>query len=228
MAAVAVPPAEAKPSAPDARLESLRKELDIARTERDRAREQVRELRSELEAERQAREGAVAEARADERGTATTMLSEGAELRAAVERQREMAYLARDEAVSARDKAVEARDKACAERDEAFAARKQAERDRAQADSERDRANKERDRAFAARDQAVAERAEAVDDRDAAFTERDTIVNLHERGLPIKQPKPRFGPDDKPQSDLEVWMPRGIAIGILVLFAFIVLRLFAG
>src|SRR4051794_41107943 len=68
-------PAAADAPAPDtARIESLRRELDLVRSARDRAREerdaafeQVKAARAETEAERQAREQAVAQARAEER-----------------------------------------------------------------------------------------------------------------------------------------------------------------
>src|SRR4051812_47904486 len=216
------------PPTEDPRLESLRQELDVARTERDRAREQVRALRGELEDERQAREKAVADARAAERETAGRMLAEGSELRASVERQREMAYIARDQAVAARDEAIERRDRACAERDEAFADRRQADRERDRAVADRDGANRERDRALAARDKALEERARADEERSAAFAERDTIVSIHERDLPIHQPRPRFSPPTHDRSEVEVWAPRAIAVGVLAIFTFIVLRLFAG
>jgi len=210
-------------------VERLRGERDTMRRERDAALEKVREVRGELEAERQARENAVADARAAERESATRMLAEGAELRAAVERQREIAYLERDDAKTERDRAAAARDRACAERDDAIHQRKLADRDRKEAIAERDSAIKNRDRAESDRARAFAERDEAFGERDHATQERDEIVSVHERGLPVKQPKPRFLPDDEqPRSDLEVWGPRGVAIGLLVLFAFIVLHLFGG
>src|SRR3954447_21848698 len=85
------PEAAAAPDSDATHVESLRLELDRARTDRDEARAQVRALRTDIEQERQERERAVAEARREERDRATAMLAEGAELRAAVERQRELA-----------------------------------------------------------------------------------------------------------------------------------------
>ena len=209
--------------------ERLRGERNGFRRERDQALEKLRSVRAELESERQAREQAVADGRAAERESAATMLAQGAELRAGVERQREIAYLERDDAKTARDEAIADRDKACEERDAATAARKDAERDRKEAFAQRDRAVKLRERAEAARDKALAERDEAFEERDDAVRERDEIVSVHERGLPVHPPKPRFLPDDhEDRSDFEIWAPRGVAIGVLLLFAFIVLRLFAG
>lgn len=225
-----------RPLAPD-RAEALRRELDKARSDLDRYRkeldeatEQARALRSQIEEERQERERAVAEARASERSNAATMLGQGAELRAAVERQREIAYGARDAAEQAKGEAIAARDRAVAAMEEAERDRKQAERDRDKAFAERDRAHKERERAFGVRDDALRERDEALAERDAAHKERDEIVSLHERGLPIHEPKPRFLPSDSPgpRSELELWLPRAVAMGILLLFAVIVLRLLAG
>jgi hypothetical protein len=231
----AEPAASADSSAAPDPAEHLRQELDRVRADRDRyhreldaAREQAKALRAQIEDERHQHERAIAEARAQERASATTMLAQGAELRAAVERQREMAYEARDAAEQARDDAIAARERAVADRDGAIQARKQAERDRDKALVEADRSNKERGRALAARDEALRERDRAYEERDEATKERDTIVSLHERGLPIHEPKPRFLPEPPHRGSEEMWFPRAVAIGILLIFAFIVLRLFAG
>jgi hypothetical protein len=211
-----------------AEADRLRKQRDELRRGRDEALEKLRTVRGELERERQSREKAVADARADEREKAERMLAEGGELRAAVERQREIAYHERDQATKARDEAVAARDKACRERDAAIAEAKEAKHQRKEAFAERDRAIRIRKQAEAARDEALVAREEAFDDRDTAVRERDEIVSVHERGLPVKQPKPRFLPEDHEQrSDLEIWGPRASALGVLLLCAFIVLRLFA-
>jgi hypothetical protein len=222
-------PAEpAEVTAARAEADRLRKQRDELRRGRDEALEKLRTVRGELEGERQSREKAVADARADEREKAERMLSEGGELRAAVERQREIAYHERDQATQARDEAVTARDKACRERDAALAEAKEAKHQRKEAFAERDRAIRIRKQAEAARDEALVARDEALDDRDTAVRERDEIVSVHERGLPVKQPKPRFLPEDHEQrSDLEIWGPRASALGVLLLCAFIVLRLFA-
>ena len=229
-------PPVARPTAPDpAPVQSgarppVAQPADVERLRRevDQAREELRAARLALEEERQGRERAVADARAAERAAATTSLSEGAELRAAVERQRELAYAARDEAVRQRDAAIAARERACTERDEAVALRKQAERDRSAADHERDRAVKDAERARAARDKALAERTVALQERDAANQERDTIVSVHERGLPVVPPKPRFGPPEETvPTELDVWGPRVAALIILGIFAVIVLHLFS-
>lgn len=235
-APAADPPAP-EPDPTSAAAEALRVELDRVRgardryhEERDEALEQVKAARADTESERQMRERAIGEARADERGKAAKMLAEGAELRAGVERQRELAYHARDEAERARDAAVAARERAVADMEEAVKLRKQAERDREAAFAERDRANKERARAVAARQAAFAERDEAVEERDAATQERDTIVSVHERGLPVLEPKARFLPSERRESrsDLEVWTPRVVAVCMLFLFLLVVVHLFGG
>lgn len=218
----------ADPPAPNPELERLRAARNEARRERDDVLDKLRALRKELEEERHARETAVAEARAAERASANSMLSQGAELRAAVERQRALAYEARDEALKQRDAAISARDRACAERDEARRLKKEAERERDAALSAAKRADSERDRASQARNKALEDLERANHERDAALAERDSIVSIHERGLPVVAPKPRFRPAGDQRSDLEIWMPRATALGILLLFAVIVLRLFAG
>jgi hypothetical protein len=253
-AAVADPPAEAEPTqalpaealepdvpepeappvsaeelaAKTAEADRLRTQRDKLRRERDQALEKLRTVRSELEAERQAREKAVADARADERESANRMLGEGAELRAAVERQREIAYMERDDAKTARDEAIAARDKACQERDTALAEAKEARRERKEAFSQRDRAVKTSERAEASRAEALRQREEAMAEREQAVRERDEVVGAYERGLPVKEPKPRFLPEDhEERTELEIWGPRASALGVLLLCAFIVLRLFA-
>jgi hypothetical protein len=233
----ALPPEPAEPevdrhaeeaTAARAEADRLRKQRDELRRGRDQALEKLRTVRGELEGERQSREKAVADARADEREKAERMLAEGGELRAAVERQREIAYHERDQATKARDEAVAARDKACRERDAALAEAKEAKHQRKDAFAERDRAIRIRKQAEAARDEALVAREEAFDEREHAVRERDEILSVHERGLPVKQPKPRFLPEDHEQrSELEVWGPRASALGVLLLCAFIVLRLFA-
>jgi hypothetical protein len=209
-------------------LERIRGEREALRRERDRALEKLRGVRAELEAERQAREKAVADARSEERATANRMFEEGAELRAAVERQRELAYLERDKATKARDHAIETRDKACEERDGALAEAREARRERKEAFAERDRAIKLRERAEADRRKAVDERDAALVERDEAVKEHDDIMRAHERDLPVHPPKPRFLPEDhERRSAVEIWGPRASALGVLLLCAIIVLRLFA-
>src|SRR5438128_1692657 len=89
-------------TAPDRiELVGLRGERDAFRRERDAALEQLRKVRAEFERERQTHERALADARAHERGATTKMLAEGAEMRAALERQREIAYQQRDRAKEA-------------------------------------------------------------------------------------------------------------------------------
>jgi hypothetical protein len=210
-----------------ATAERIRTEREDFRRERDQALEKVRSLRGELEAERQSRERAVADARAEERSSANQMLGEGAELRAGVERQREIAYLERDDAKTARDEAIAARAKACEERDAALAEAKDAKRDRKEAFAQRDRAVKLRDRADAERASAILERDRAVAERAAAVRERDEVLRLHERGMPVHPPKPRFLPEEHEQrSEFDIWAPRASALAVLLFCAFIVLRLF--
>jgi hypothetical protein len=222
------PDAPAVADAAQAEIDRIRREREALRRERDRALVKLRDARGELETERQARERAVADARAAERESANRMLGEGAELRASVERQREIAYLERDEAKDARDKAIAARNRACEERDAALAEAKDARRDRKEAFAQRDRAVKVSERAEAARAAALQERHDAVAERDTAVKERDEILRVHERGLPVHAPKPRFLPDEHEQrSELGVWGPRVSALGLLLLCALIVLRLFA-
>ena len=228
------PVAESEPDAPavadsaQADVDRIRREREALRRERDRALAKLREARGEVETERQARERAVADARAAERESANRMLGEGAELRASVERQREIAYLERDEAIAARDEAIAARNRACDERDAALAEAKDARRDRKEAFAQRDRAVKVSERAEAARAAALQERDHAVAERDTAVKERDEILSVHDRGLPVHAPKPRFLPDGhEHRSGLEVWGPRVSALALLLLCALIVLRLFA-
>ena len=210
-------------------VDRLRGDRDALRRERDSALERLRRIRAELEQERQSRERAVADARAAERESANTMLAQGAELRATIERQREIAYLERNDAKAERDEAVKARDTACEERDGAFAEAKHARRERKEAFAQRDRAVRLRERAEAEREKAVAERDAAIAERDKALEERDEVVSVHERGLPVHPPKPRFLPEDhEERSDFDLWAPRAVAIGLLVFFAFFVLRMFAG
>lgn len=212
----------------DPAVDRLRSDRNEMRRERDRALEKLRGVRAELESERQSRERAVNEARAAERESANRMLGEGAELRASVERQREIAYLERDDAKTARDEAIAARDKACEERDAALSDTKEARRERKEALAQRDRAIKLRERAEADRDNAIADREIAVEERDAAVKERDEIVRVHERGLPVAQPKPRFLPDDHEQrSEFDIWGPRASAVAVLLLCGLIVLKLIA-
>jgi hypothetical protein len=114
--------------------------------------------------------------------------------------------------------------------EEAVKLRRQAEHDRDAAYGERDRAHKERDRAVAARQAAERDRDEAFEERNAATEERDTIVSVHERGLPVLEPKARFLPPERrtPRSDLEIWMPRVVAVCMLFLFLLVVVHLFGG
>jgi hypothetical protein len=212
-------------------VERLRAERDGFRRERDAALEQLRKVRGDFERERQTHERALADARAEERGAATKMLAEGAKMRATLERQREIAYRDRDDAKEARDEAVAACSEALVVRDDAEDARKQAEHDRKNAFAERDRAIKARQRAEEDRHKALQARADAERKRDEAVKRRDEILRVHERGLPIHPPKPRFLPETEQRrgrSDLERWVPRGAAIGLLLLFAFIVFRLVVG
>jgi hypothetical protein len=226
------PPADGDPLRADldkarADIERVRGERETFRRERDQALEKLRTVRGELEAERQTREKALADARADEREKANRMLGEGAELRASVERQREIADLERDDAFTARDEAIAARDRACEERDAALAEAKEARRDRKEALAQRDRAVRVRENAEAERAEALAERDEALAERSAAVKERDEILSVHDRGLPVHAPKPRFLPEDHEQrTDFDIWGPRISALAVLLFCAFIVLRLF--
>lgn len=218
--------AEAESARADA--ERIRGERDALRRERDQALERLRAVRGELEAERQAREKAVADARADEREKANRMLGEGAELRASVERQREIAYLERDDAFKARDEAIEAREKACEERDAALVEARTSKHDRKEAFAQRDRAMKIREQADVERLEAVRERDEAIAERLAATKERDEILRVHDRGLPVHPPKPRFLPEEhEDRTDFDIWAPRVSVIAILLFCAFFVLRLFS-
>jgi hypothetical protein len=208
-----------------ARLDAALAEAAQLRGERDNALEQTRKLRRELELAKQVQEAAVRDARAEERASATSMLDQGADLRASVERQREMAFTAREEAERARDEAHAARDKAIDERHEALDERKAALRERDEACRDRDRANDDRDKALAAREKALQEADRRRTERDQAVKERDEILALHDRGLPVVQPQPRFLPQEHRHSDQ--WMSRLIALGLLLSFAIVVLKLFA-
>jgi hypothetical protein len=226
----------------DAELERLQGELDAAlvrataaevrvgelKQERDQAVARRKALASELAEVRQGQEEAVRIGRAEEREIATKMLAEGAQLRASVERQREMAYAARDAALQERDTALEHRDRAILQRKEAMADRKEAFRERDSAFADRDRAIRDRDQALAARLRALEERDQAKRQRDAARSERDTIVSVQERGLPVVQPQPRHLPATHQRTELEIWLPRAAAAGALLVLLVLVLRLVAG
>ncbi len=150
--------------------------------------------------------------------------------------KRDEANASRDEAITVRNRAVAAREDALAARqraleacDKAVQSRKEAERERDHAFAERDRALRDRDQAQRERDQAFATRDAADAERAAALDERDTIVSLHERDLPVHEPRARFVPAaDQPRTAAEIWTPRAVAISVLLLFAFVVLHLFAG
>jgi hypothetical protein len=208
-------------AAAEARAGELRKERDDAIGRR-------KAIAGQLEAARQERDEAVRAARAEEREIATNMLAEGAELRAGVERQREMAYAARDAALQERDEAVQAKEQALSERKDAIADRKAAFRERDVAYADRDQAQRDREAALAARDEALLQRSDADRERDAARSERDTIVSVHERGLPVKPPQPRHLPADRERSPFELWMPRIAAAGALTFLVVVVIRMVAG
>lgn len=226
----------------DDEVERLRHELDAAlerataaevragelRQERDQAVARRKAFAGELAEVKQAQEEAVRVGRAEEREIATAMLAEGAQLRASVERQREMAYAARDAALQERDTALAHREQAILERKQAMADRKEAFKERDTAFAERDRASRERQQALAARQRALEERDEAKKQRDTARSERDTIVSVHERGLPVVAPQPRHLPVAHKRSELEIWLPRAVAAGALIVLVLVVLRLVAG
>lgn len=244
-------PGKRVPAPPNGDGDLLVKVVHLER-ERDEALEQRRAIARELEELKQAREEALIAARAEEREAAALALGEGAQLRDRIEEQRaeafaqrDAAFAERDEAMAARVHAEEARDAAVRDRDtavkEAAAAVKAAERDRDRrvrdAERARDRAVKDaqqdRDRAVAdaagartERDAAIAERDRAVTERDLACQERDGLLSAHERGLPLRPPQPRFAPAPDGRSPVDVWLARGVAFAILVIFALVVLLLF--
>jgi hypothetical protein len=58
--------------------------------------------------------------------------------------------------------------------------------------------------------------------------EHDEIMRIHERDLPVHPPKPRFLPDEhEHRSPVAIWGSRASAIGVVLLCAIIVLKLFA-
>jgi hypothetical protein len=204
-------------------------------TERDEAVARRKAIAAELSALKQSHEQALSRVRAQEREIATTMLSEGAELRARIEKDRDAAHRARDAALSerdeaqrVRDEAVQARERAVAERKQALAERKSAFRERDKAFSERDRAVRAREEAVAAQEMALDERDEANRDREMAYAERDGVISAQQRGLPVLPAHPRHLPSEPERSPQEVWMPRAIAAGALALFLLVVIKLFAG
>jgi len=244
-------PGKRVPAPPNGDGDVLVKLARIER-ERDEAVEQRRAIARELEELKQAREEALIAARAEEREAAALALGEGAKLRERVEEQRTEAFAQRDAAFAERDEALAARVLAEEAAREAAAAVKAAERDRDRAvkDAERDRdsavkdADRDRDRAVkeaerdrdravadaerarAERDAAIAERDRAASERDLARQERDGLLSAHERGLPLRPPQPRFGPARSERSPVDVWIARGVAFAILVIFALVVLLLF--
>lgn len=209
--------------------------------ERDEAVEQRQAMARELEGLRQSQQEAVGAARVQEREIAAVALADGASLRTRVEEQRAEALELRDAAFRERDDALVARVHAEEERDRAQAERKAAlrDRDRAVKEAQRDRdravkaAERARDkavadaeRARAARDQAEAERERAASERDLACQERDALVSAHERGLPLRAPQPRFGPQQPVRTTVDVWLARGVAGAILAILVLVVLTLF--
>jgi hypothetical protein len=75
---------------------------------------------------------------------------------------------------------------------------------------------------------ALDERDEAKRDRDLAYSERDGVISAQQRGLPVMPAQPRHLPPEPERSPQEVWTPRAIAAGALVLFLLVVVKLFAG
>ena len=51
------------------------------------------------------------------------------------------------------------------------------------------------------------------------------MLDLHDRGLPVRPPQPRFLPQR--MSGAQDWTGRAIALGLLLTFALVVLKLFA-
>jgi hypothetical protein len=232
------PPASAEPALD---VEALRAELaatyeraaaaerrvDQLERERDEALAQRRTTSAELEALRQAHGRALSDARAHEREAAAAALADGARLRERVERERDDAAAQREIAYRERDDAVAAKEQALADRKRALADRKQALRDRQSANRERDKALAEAQRAVAARHEAIVERDKATAERDIAVNERDAVISAHERGLPLRPPKPRYLRDDRPEpSEIDIWLPRAVAIVIVGVFLIVILRLF--
>jgi hypothetical protein len=204
-------------------------------SERDEAVARRKALATELSSLKHSHEQALSRVRAQEREIATTMLSEGAELRARIEKERDAAHEARDAALSERDAADRARDEAVDARRRALEERKQALAERKAALRERDKAFSERDKAVRARDEAIAAQEVALDERDAAnrerelaFAERDGVISAQQRGLPVLPAQPRHLPSEPERSPEEIWTPRAIAAGALVLFLIVVVKLFAG
>ena len=204
-------------------------------TERDEAVARRKAIAAELSSLKQDHEQALSRVRAQEREVATTMLAEGAELRARMEKERGAAYAARDaamrqrdEAYQARDEAVQARERAFEERKQALAQRKSALRERDKAFSERDKAVRAREEAIAAQEMALDERDEANRAREIAHAERDGVISAQQRGLPVLPAQPRHLPSGPERSPQEIWMPRAIAAGALALFLLVVIKLFAG
>ena len=224
-----VTPLEAELAAAVERAAAAEQRANALLKERDDALERRKEISAEITAVKEAQEEAVRAARAEERESATTMLAEGAELRAGVERQREMAYGARDAAFGERDEAVRAMEQAIAEREHAEAERKAAFRERDEAIAERDRALRDRDQSLVVREKALQERDRAASEREAARNERDNIVRVHERGLPVVPPQLKHAPPAAPErSQFDLWVPRVLAAGTLTFVLIIVAHLFGG
>ena len=233
-------PGKRVPAAPNGDGDTLVRAARLER-ERDEAVEQRQALARELEALKQSLQETVSEARVQEREAAATALAEGAGLRSRVEEERAEALMLRDAAFRDRDAALAARVHAEEERAQAVAERKTAERERdkgvkeaerqrdravKEAERERDRAVKESAQARAERDEAVAERDRACAERDAARHELDALVSAHERGLPLREPQPRFGPAEPSRNAVDVWLARAVAGVILLILVLVVLSLF--
>ena len=194
--------------------------------ERDEAVAARRELAREVEELRQAREQAVSEARASEREVAAGALAEGAELRARVEAQRAEAIALRDAAFAERDEARVAQVHAEEARRAAEAERKESQRAQKRAERDRDKALAEAERARAGRDEALGERERANAERDLARKEYDSLLSAHERGLPLREPQPRFRPEPPPRDPMDAWIARGVAGGIVAILLVVIALLF--
>src|SRR3954454_10428163 len=156
-------------------------------------------------------------------------LEEAAGIRTRAERERDEAVALRVTAMRERDEALAAKQQALSDRREALDERKGAVRERDAAKAERDRALVAADKARIAQQEALAERDRALAERDLACAERDGVVSAFERGLPVRPPQPRYGPE-RPVAltPMDLWMPRLVALLIVVVFAIVVLRLFSG
>lgn len=204
-----------------ARSHELTAERDAATAERDA----VTRERDALVVVRDALTGQLAEEKrrreALERELDLAKTSHNSALADAAKRERERLAELKAEAAAAQ----EARDLAADERDQALSERTRATRDRDSDLRERTQAMVERDVALKERDRAMSERKKALSERDRADAARAAAIRENERVTAQRVGPPRSWSDAARQSTISVWLPRIVAVAILVMLVAVLLVL---